>query len=138
MIIFLDTNILLDLLLSARENHQRSHAILKATKAGQVESRISVISIVNAIYVMRHAMSQAEIGRYMFNIAQTIKVVPTGNSALLAALSSGWPDLEDAIQFHTAMESGQIDHIITSDAHFKVQKSISVKTPKQFLELLVV
>lgn len=53
MRVFLDTNILIDLLDTTRPEHEASTRLLRAIQAGKIAACISPISIVNTIYVLR-------------------------------------------------------------------------------------
>jgi hypothetical protein len=55
---------------------------------------------------------------------------------MLLALASGWNDLEDAIQYHSALASGRIDAIVSHDADMKKQDRLPVLTPRQLLQKL--
>jgi len=136
MRVFLDTNILLDLLDEQRPNHQSSIAILRATKEGRIKASITAISILNAIYFMRKVMQPDTIARYMVQFMSMVHIAPTGSAQLLAAMTSGWKDLEDAVQFQSALAAGPMDAIITTDPDFKQQKSIPLLTPQQLLKKL--
>lgn len=136
MRVFFDTNVLLDLLDEDRPNHVSSTAILRATEQGHIHASITAISILNAIYVMRKVMPSDTIARYMVQFMRTVRIAPTGPSQLLAAMTSGWKDLEDAVQFQSALAAGPIDAIVTTDPDFKQQKSIPLLTPQQLLKKL--
>lgn len=136
MKVFLDTNILLDLLDASRQDHLASSEILRAAYAGKIECWITSISIVNATYVMRRSMPPEAIGRYMLRIMETLSLSPLGTAEMKAAMGSGWRDLEDAVQFQAAIATGGIEAIVSNDVDFKQQKSIPVLTPKQLLKKL--
>jgi predicted nucleic acid-binding protein len=136
MKVFLDTNILLDLLDGKREDHAPSTEILRLAYEGRLQGWITSISIVNAIYVMRKAMSPGSIASYMLKVMGTLELSPLGAAQMKTAMTSGWLDLEDSIQFHSALAVGDIEAIVTNDPDFKQQKMIQVLTPRQFVKKL--
>ena len=136
MTVFLDTNILLDLLDGSREDHAAATEILRQAYVGHIQGWITSVSIVNATYVMRKAMAPDAIGAYMLKILSTLEMSPLGSAEMKAAMASGWRDLEDAVQFHSALAVGRIEAIVTNDPDFKQQKLITVLSPKQFLRKL--
>jgi len=136
MTVFLDTNILLDLLDASREDHAAATEILRQAYEGRIQGWITSVSIVNATYVMRKVMAPDAIGAYMLKILNTIEMSPLGPSEMKAAMASGWRDLEDAVQFQSALAVGSVEAIVTNDPDFKQQKLIPVLSPKQFLKKL--
>jgi predicted nucleic acid-binding protein len=85
---------------------------------------------------MRKVMEPDAIGRYMLRILNTVELSPLGSPEMKAAMASGWRDLEDAVQFHSALAVGKIEAIVTNDPDFKQQKLIPVLSPRQFLRKL--
>jgi predicted nucleic acid-binding protein len=136
MNVFLDTNILLDLLDGSRSDHAAATEILRQAYDGRIQGWVTSVSIVNTTYVMRKVMEPDAIGRYMLRILNTVELSPLGSPEMKAAMASGWRDLEDAVQFHSALAVGKIEAIVTNDPDFKQQKLIPVLSPRQFLRKL--
>lgn len=59
----------------------------------------------------------------------------TSNAAFRQALRAGFTDLEDAVQYYTALEVKGIDYFITSNTkdYKKATVQLPVITPKEFL-----
>jgi predicted nucleic acid-binding protein len=133
MRVFLDTNILIDLLDAERPNHKTSTDLMRAVQGGQVQACISAISIVNAIYVLRKVMPTKDVATYLLRMLDTVELSRLEVQDLRNALSSGWSDLEDAIQFHSALASGHFDAIVSYDADMKGQDILPVETPPEVL-----
>lgn len=59
----------------------------------------------------------------------------TSNQSFKSALQAGFNDLEDAIQYYTALDAGSIDYFITSDIkdYKKASFELPALTPKQFI-----
>lgn len=136
MRVFLDTNVLIDLLDADRAGHEASTNLMRAVQKGEVRACISAISIVNAIYVLRKARSPRVLSGYLLRMLDTVELSRLESPGMRQALASGWDDLEDAIQFHSAMASGPIDAIVTHDADMKQQDELPVLTPQQVLRKL--
>jgi predicted nucleic acid-binding protein len=136
MRVFLDTNILIDLLDSERTHHEASTQLMRAVQRGQIRACISAISIVNAIYVMRKVMPGKVMARYLLRMLDNVELSRLEVQDLRAALAAGWNDLEDAIQHSSALASGQVDAIVSHDADMKRHAEIPVLSPKQVLQRL--
>jgi predicted nucleic acid-binding protein len=121
--VFLDTNVLIDLLDADRPQHAASTEVMRAVQRGELRACISAISIVNAIYVLRRAMPPERMATYLQHMLQVVEL-----SRLEAQ--------EDAIQYHSALASGRIDAIVSHDADMKKQDRLPVLTPRQLLQKL--
>lgn len=69
----------------------------------------------------------------VLKILNYLEVVPTTKSNLIQALSSAWPDKEDAIQYFSALDEKGFDYILTRDAKGFAQSAIPVLTPTEFV-----
>ncbi len=136
MRVFLDTNILIDLLDEARPEHKSSTALMRAIQRGELDACISAISIVNAIYVLRKVMPAKTVANYLLEMLKKVELSRLEGPDMEKALASGWNDLEDAIQFRSALASGHIDAIVSHDPDMKQQEQMDVLTPREVLNRL--
>lgn len=136
MRVFLDTNILIDLLDTARPEHEASTRLLRAIQAGKIAACISPISIVNTIYVLRKAMPPMTLSKYLLRMVDTMELAGLEREGLRNALMSGWNDLEDSIQHQSALGCGPLDAIISHDADMKRHSSIPVLGASEALRKL--
>ena len=130
---FLDTNVILDVLMESRESNLDSSAILKVAKAGYLDAVISTQSILDSYYVA------VDIGRAplkefkaaLREIMEVTEVKHIGEIEIEAAMVSGNKDFEDAAQIACAVSSG-CDCVISSDRKMKRDGSLKVYTPTEF------
>ena len=134
--VFLDTNVLIDLFDAARPQHVASTEVMRAIQRGRIRACISAISIVNAIYVLRKVMPPERMATHLQHMLRTVEISRLETQDMLLVLASGWNDLEDAIQYHSALASGRIDAIVSHDADMKKQDRLPVLTPRQLLQKL--
>ena len=134
MRVFLDTNILVDLLDSSRENFMQAAIVFEAAKEGCLEICISSQSITDCAYIARKKPSgvfRAAIKR----VLPFVDVLPLTKDHLSKALSSPCQDLEDAALAACA-EDNLCDVILTSNvSHFKPYTDLIVHAPKEFVQL---
>ena len=134
--LFIDTDIILDILLDRAEFFDDSSAIFQKFEKGEVLLFTSSSIIINAQYV-----GQKEIGKdrcrstinYLLNYFQ---IIDTNITLLKKAYNSKFSDIEDAIQYFTATENDKIDFFITRNVKdFRAGgKLLRVATPAQFLK----
>lgn len=134
---FIDTNVLYDLFEKSRPSHTESRDLIGSGIQGRVELILTGLSITTVIYSLRKYGIQLEVLVERLNlIVQHVEIPPTGAIEVIQGINSGWSDLEDAIQFYSAMSAGNIDAIVSNDNDFKRQKLVPVLTPAQALKRL--
>lgn len=111
--LFLDTNILIDVLAKREPYHEHAIRLLLLAHHKQVKLYCSAISIATCDYVLRKQLSNADSKKAIRNLLDHIEVIPTTHKSVIMATKSRFGDLEDAIQHYTAVEFGGIDCIIT-------------------------
>jgi predicted nucleic acid-binding protein len=135
--LFIDTDIILDILLDRKEFFNDSSAIFQKFENRKVLLFTSASIIINAQYV-----GQKQIGKnqckFAINYLLDYFLIIEANIALLKkAYNSKFSDMEDAIQYYTAAQNGNIDYFITRNTKdFRAGDSgIPVITPTQFLKI---
>ena len=134
MRIFLDTNILVDLLDNSRENHMQAALVFEAAKEGYLDICISVQSITDCAYIARKKPSGV-FKNAIKMILPFVDILPLSKDHLSKAISSPCQDFEDAA-LATCAEENLCDVILTSNAaHFNPFTSLLVHTPGEFVQL---
>lgn len=117
--LFLDTNILLDLLLE-RTGYQASSLILQAGSDGKVSLHTSVLSMANIAYILRKTLSQDVLAPTLLQLSLLVKVLPMDGEQFNKAVLLAGPDFEDILQAVCAV-SGGCDTLITHNPkHFNI------------------
>lgn len=111
MRVFVDANVLLDVLAERGEFYLESMRVWTLAESGQIDAMISAISFNNCYYIVRrHAGRRAAENavRWLNGVFDSVDL--TGK-ILNQAIDSGMADFEDAIQFHSAVGgAGRIYH----------------------------
>lgn len=137
MKVFLDTNVLLDIMTETRNNYIDSTSILRVADAGYIEAVISTQSILDAYYVaVDIAKTPLEVFKSSLNeILAAVDVVSIDRTNINAAIDSSNEDFEDAAQVACAEVAG-CDFIISSDRKMKRDSSITVYTPGELCSII--
>jgi len=134
MRIFLDTNILLDYLQQDRSSHKASALIIDSTESRQLEMVITGLRLVNLHYTLaRTGYSRKMIRNFIGETLSACEVASTDMPQLQAAVTGGWDDFEDAVQYQAALFAGRIQAIITNDRKGFKGSRIPVFTPDAFV-----
>ncbi len=131
--IFLDTNIVIDLLLRP-EYKQAVQLCLSQGKRHGCRFIISPLSVANFAYIARK-LAKATLYSHLKIILELFEVSPTSREQLSMAIEMEANDFEDALQYQAAL-SYECDCIISRNVKDFVFSSIPVYTPEKFLEIL--
>ena len=134
MRIFLDTNILLDVLLDRKPFCETSSKLWRLAECGRLEAVISAISFNNVFYIVRKYAGKEAAQRTVEVMNVNFSVFPLTQDIISRAIAAKLPDFEDSIQFFSAVSS-EVDYIITRNAKDFPQESIPVLSPAAFLGL---
>jgi predicted nucleic acid-binding protein len=134
--VFLDTNILLDYLISERVQNNSAHKLFILIVEGKVSGYISPISLVNLFYILRTQKNEQERKDIVENLMDILEIVELDNNTMQLALFSSISDYEDALQYVSATKVNA-DFVITGDEKFKsYDLDIPVIGIKELLDML--
>ena len=134
MRIFLDTNILLDVLSERKPHYAAAAALWTLAETRKVDARISALSFSNVYYILCRLSDRkkAEQGiRILFNL---FTVAPVEEKIIGQAIDSNFRDFEDAIQYFCAVQS-KTRFFITRNSRDFPQERMSILTAAEFLAL---
>ena len=136
MKIFLDTNIIIDLVLNRHPWVRYELVLLELSRQKKLSLAVSDISFLNLAYAVRKVMSPDEIYAAMTDLLKYMNVAAAGESVIRSAVSLRWKDMEDCVQYLTARNEGA-DYIITRDLTGFSSSDIPVMTPVEFLSIIL-
>lgn len=133
---FLDTNILLEVLLGRRESVQCSE-ILQAGVDGEVVLCASMLTFANVAYVLKQQkISREDLYKAMRYMEQMIQVLPMEPEQLHETLLHEVRDFEDMLQYQCAVAAG-CDCLVTINIRdFVPYCTLPLYTPDDFLDEL--
>ena len=130
--IFVDTDVLLDVLAKREPHYASSAEIWTLCENGSLKGHISVISFNNIYYIVRKLRDKKTAEQMVALLRDVFQAVPLDGQLLNQAIGAGMTDFEDAIQFHSAIRANA-DFIITRNVSHFPKSNILVITPKEFL-----
>lgn len=130
--LFLDTNIVIDYLSKREPFGEEAYALFQSRKEWQL--CVSALSFTTIYYVLRKGKDHQSLLVLLGGLCQLVEILPTDDRTIVGAISSGFSDFEDAVQYYTALSS-QVDIIITRNVKDYICSSIPVMTPTEFLSL---
>jgi len=133
MKLFIDANVVLDVLLRRMEFVAASQRVLSLCAMRRHEGGISALSVCNLMYVMRRHLPLADSRNRMRRIVEWLPMIQLGVMDVAIALNEDHPDFEDAVQANCAAQWGA-ELIVTRDPKGFSHVTIPVFSPDEFLE----
>ena len=130
--IFVDTNILLDVLLEREGFYNDALRIWASAESGRIEAYIAAISVNNVHYVMRRLKSETTAMIAVRIILRIVKVVPVDADILSRASDFHDKDYEDDIQQQCALKA-RCAQIFTRNPNHYDSSIIAVLPPSAFM-----
>ena len=132
MAVFIDTNILLDVLESREPHHQDSGRVLKRCDELQQPVFMAWHTLATAFYIYSRKVGEAAASLALEQLLSSISVSYTGQFEALRAFQLKFDDLEDALKA-VAAEACGADCIVTRNKQDFVLSPVPVMTPQEFL-----
>lgn len=133
MKIFLDTNVLIDLICE-REGYPLARKIFEKYQNKDLSGiYVSYLTIANSAFIFKKGRRMDDVRVCINNLMHICCVLPMNDMQIYDALTCKSPDFEDSLQIMCA-EQKECDVILTNNVtHFKDYTDIPVLTPADFL-----
>ena len=133
MRIFIDVNIVLDVLLKRESFFEDSAKVLSICKTKK--SALAPHTISNIFFITRKEYTPKERKKILLEILEYMDIVPTGKYQIVQALKNDEiDDFEDALQIECAKEFNA-DYIVTRDLPGFSSSGIEVLLPIDFIKM---
>jgi len=129
---YVDTNILVDLVLSRQEFLPDAQRVFAIGYAGEAQLVVSALSFVNTVYLGRkYKFPMDDVLSKLRMIADFVDVADLSGQNVVDMLTSGWRDYEDATQHRSAIDE-QADCIVTRNKKDFKAGTLPVLSPVEF------
>ena len=129
---YVDTNILVDLVLSRQEFLPDAQRVFAIGYAGEAQLVVSALSFVNTVYLGRkYKFPMDDVLSKLRMIADFVDVADLSGQNVVDMLTSGWRDYEDATQYRSAIDE-QADCIVTRNKKDFKAGTLPVLSPVEF------
>lgn len=133
MRVFLDTNVLIDVLLKRESFYFYSANVLNLGATKDILLYATSLSFVNCIYVCRKDLGYDKALECVRLLRSIIHISPLSEAEFDRAINNDAQDMEDAMQYYSALAS-ECDVIITRNKKHFPKGSIDILTPQEFIE----
>jgi predicted nucleic acid-binding protein len=133
--VFLDTNVLLDVLANREPFAEDAARILSRVESEEIEGVIAAHTATTLFYLLDKELGTRRASRALADVLRLVQVAPVDEDRLLHALAMQWDDFEDAVQAACA-EKAEVDFLVTrNEADFK-GSSVPILRPTELLARL--
>lgn len=110
--------------------------IFQFAETGVFDFHFSSLSASNIYYFSRKIVGHQKAVESIEALISLFNILPVGEIEIRNAISRGFSDFEDGIQFETAMQNPDIRGIITRNTSDYKKSTLPIFTPENFLNLL--
>jgi predicted nucleic acid-binding protein len=134
--VFVDTNILVDLLADRKPFSNHAIEIFSMAEDGKLQLFASSHSIATTYYLLKKYMNDKDLRRIISGLMDYLVVIPVDTDVLRKSLRSGVKDFEDAVQIFCAASVHKLDCIVTRNVKDYKGSALSVLAPDELCALL--
>lgn len=135
-VLFIDTNILIDLLADRPPYSKYAIAIFNLAEANKVKLFTSSHSFATTHYLLKKYIGEKELRNILHDLLDYITIIPIDTHIIKQSLLSNHKDFEDAIQMVAASTINNLDFIITRNIKDFKTANITVLPPDELLNSL--
>jgi predicted nucleic acid-binding protein len=133
MSIFIDTNVLLDVMLRRNDFYSASRAVFEIVETNDKNAFLSAVSMANIFYILRKfRQSIDDVYSLMDDLSALFTIAPVTESTITNALALRWKDFEDAVQFMSA-QGVNAEYIITRNKSDFETFQIPCLSPSEYI-----
>ncbi len=132
--LFLDTNIIIDLLADRKPFSDSAYIIFRESKMNKWKLFTSSNSILTTFYILEKQIGSKKARQAIEIIIKRLEIQDLSKKEINLALKSKTEDLEDACQIECANKIAGINYIITRDKKGFKNSTIEVLNPDELIE----
>lgn len=134
MKILLDTNVLVDYLLSRKPFDDNARKIILLCKSKKIDGCIAAHSFLNIFYILRKDLTADERRILLKDFCTFVEVAGIDKNKIITALdNNAFSDFEDCLQSECAKDFSA-DYIVTRNTKDFKNSTVPAITPDEFLE----
>ena len=132
--IFLDTDVILDLLSKRQPFYENSFKLFSLIDRNKIKAYTSPVIFANIHYVLSKQLSNQIALKNLIKLRKFVNIAPINEEVIDLSLKSNFTDYEDSIQYYAALLS-EISILITRNIKDYKNAKIAVSTPEEYLKM---
>jgi len=131
--IFIDSDIILDLI-QERKYYSEALQLFTLLEENKVKGYVSPLIFANLFYILRKQESSKFALQVLARLKALLHILTINEKIIELALSSGFKDFEDAIQYYSALEEN-LEYLITRNKEDYKESGIIICNAKEYLAI---
>ncbi|QTE23172.1 type II toxin-antitoxin system VapC family toxin [Polaribacter cellanae] len=132
-ILFIDTNIVVDLLLERKPFYKYAEKIFTLSDEGKLKLVVSALTIANTHYIISNLKSKELAREAIAKFKVLVEIISLSDKIIELALSDvTFPDFEDGLQYYSAIDAN-CAFIITRDLKDFKNSALPVMTAESYI-----
>ena len=132
--IFIDTDIILDLLTKREPHYLYAAKIFSLIEENKIAAFTSPIILANIYYILARITNRKNSFENIRKLASFLKIAPIDEQIIILALNSNFKDFEDALQYYAAKKQ-EILFLITRNKTDYIVKDITILTAEEYIKM---
>ena len=134
MKLFIDTNVMVDLLAHRQPFYEDAFKLFSLVDKKRIDAVVASMSYATTAYILGRAASHEMVVQALRSFSSIVRIAAVDEKAVRKAIAedSKFTDIEDAMQYHTALQAS-CDCIITRNKKDFKNADIPVFIPSEFL-----
>jgi predicted nucleic acid-binding protein len=133
MRVFLDTNVLIDVLAERVPFYADSAGVWTLAEQGLVVGLVSALSFTNSYYIIRRLHDAKKAQRSMHLLRDIFQIATCDQQVIKQAIEIKIKDFEDAVQYVSAVHASADCLVSRNPRHFPTATECPVLSPAEFL-----
>ncbi len=131
--VFIDSDIILDLLCKRQPFYEHAAAVFTLGDTAKIQLVTTSVVFANVFYILRKILGIDKAKELLRKLRILIHVIPVTEKIIDLALNSKFSDFEDGLQYFTARENS-IGVFLTRNVKYYKEKDVIIQTPEEFLK----
>jgi len=133
MKVFIDTNLVLDVLAERRPFYETSARIWELIESRDLKGYLSATSITDIFYILNKQLGPEKAYHFVNKIMMVFDITSVSQADIRKVLNLGFQDFEDALQVVCAKKIGATYLITRNTGDFQEAEGVEVVDPETFL-----
>ena len=134
MKVFLDANVILDVLANREPFVSNSAAVLSLVESEKAEGFVAAHTVTTLFYLLRREVGGAKARSILMDLFRVVEIVAVDQDRIYQALAMDWDDFEDAVQASCAAKV-EADYLLTRDQEDFRGSHVPVLSPAEYVAL---
>jgi predicted nucleic acid-binding protein len=134
--VFVDTNILIDLLADRKPFSKYAVSIFSKAESRQVKLYTSSHAFATTHYLLKKYVEEKELREILHSLLDYLNIIAIDGDVIKKALKSKHKDFEDAVQITAAASVEKLDYIVTRNLKDYKGSGIAAVSPDELVKYI--